>query len=160
MVSGRELSLGLHPLYIIESPNLQKTRAKNKLQRRAETATPDKIVAELTFGFWSSLFNGSFQSVLWKDLRLVFPRCPKRQRQRHAIASALNQIRNLRNRIFHHEPLFADHPANRVVDFLPWNRNLPAALRHLAASLRCDAIIDQITSPLKTSLDRRFLCKS
>jgi hypothetical protein len=87
------------------------TSAKNKLQRRAETATPDKIVAELAFGFWSSLFNGSFQSVLWKDLRLVFPRCPKRQRQRHAIASALNQIRNLRNRIFHHEPLLCLAPS-------------------------------------------------
>ncbi|MBC3864325.1 Abi family protein [Undibacterium jejuense] len=79
--------------------------AKAKLQRREETATTDKIVAELTFGFWSSLFNGSFQSVLWKDLRLVFPRCPKHQRQRHAISSALNQVRDLRNRVFHHEQL-------------------------------------------------------
>lgn len=79
--------------------------AKGKLQRRAEMATPDKIVAELPFGFWSSLFNGAFQTVLWKDLRLVFPRCPKSQRQRHTISSALNQIRDLRNRVFHHEQL-------------------------------------------------------
>ncbi|AVB17288.1 MULTISPECIES: Abi family protein [Pseudomonas syringae group] len=79
--------------------------AKNKLQRRSETATTDKIVAELAFGFWSSLFNGSFQTVLWKDLRLVFPRCPKHQRKRQTISSALNLIRNLRNRVFHHEQL-------------------------------------------------------
>jgi hypothetical protein len=79
--------------------------AKSKLQRRAETATPDKIVAELAFGFWSSLFNGAFQTVLWKELRLVFPRCPKAQRQRHTISSALNQLRDLRNRVFHHEQL-------------------------------------------------------
>ncbi|KQQ87280.1 Abi family protein [Massilia sp. Leaf139] len=79
--------------------------AKNKLQRRAETATPDKVVAELAFGFWSSLFNGIFQTVLWKDLRLVFPRCPKAERQRHTISSALNQICDLRNRVFHHEQL-------------------------------------------------------
>lgn len=79
--------------------------AKGKLQRRAEVATPDKIVAELAFGFWSSLFNGSFQLMLWKDLRLVFSRCPKAQRQRHTISSALNQLRDLRNRVFHHEPL-------------------------------------------------------
>ncbi|RMV20532.1 hypothetical protein ALP16_200019 [Pseudomonas savastanoi] len=50
-----------------------------------------------------SLFNGSFQTVLWKDLRLVFPRCPKHQRKRQTISSALNLIRNLRNRVFHHE---------------------------------------------------------
>jgi hypothetical protein len=51
--------------------------AKAKLLRRAEAVTPDKIIAELAFGFWSSLFNVQFQPILWKDLRLVFPRCPK-----------------------------------------------------------------------------------
>jgi hypothetical protein len=34
-----------------------------------------------------------FQSILWKELRLVFPRCPKPQRQRQTVSSALNQIR-------------------------------------------------------------------
>lgn len=63
------------------------------------------MLAELTFGFWTSLFNVQFQAVLWKDLRLVFARCPKPQRQRHNISAALNRIRDLRNRIFHHEPL-------------------------------------------------------
>ncbi|CUI06465.1 hypothetical protein LXA47_29600 [Massilia sp. P8910] len=84
--------------------------AKGRLQRRAEIATPDKIVAELAFGFWSSLFNGAFTAVLWKDLRLVFPRCPRAQRKRQAISSALNQMRDLRNRIFHHEQLIWLHP--------------------------------------------------
>lgn len=76
-----------------------------KLSRRHEPQTPDKVIAELTFGFWSSLFNAQFQTILWKDLRLVFNRCPKELRQRHNISAALNQIRDLRNRIFHHEPL-------------------------------------------------------
>lgn len=84
--------------------------AKDKLNRRAEAVTPDKIIAELTFGFWSSLFNVRLQTVLWKDLRLVFPRCPKAQRQRHTISSALNQVRDLRNRIFHHEQLLWLNP--------------------------------------------------
>jgi hypothetical protein len=79
--------------------------AKAKLSRRAEASTPDKIIAELAFGFWSSLFNVHFQTILWKELRLVFPRCPKPQRQRHTISSALNQVRDLRNRVFHHEQL-------------------------------------------------------
>lgn len=85
--------------------------AKAKLLRRAEAVTPDKIIAELAFGFWSSLFNVQFQSILWKDLRLVFPRCPKPQRQRHTVSSALNQIRELRNRVFHHEQLLWLSPA-------------------------------------------------
>lgn len=85
--------------------------AKAKLGRRAEAATTDKIIAELALGFWSSLFNVHFQTVLWKDLRLIFPRCPKPQRQRHTISSALNQVRELRNRVFHHEQLLWLDPA-------------------------------------------------
>jgi hypothetical protein len=85
--------------------NQEVANAKAKLIRRHEPQTPDKVLAELTFGFWSSLFNTHFQTVLWKDLRLVFARCPKPQRQRHNISAALNQIRDLRNRVFHHEPL-------------------------------------------------------
>jgi len=85
--------------------------AANKLRRRMEAVTPDKIIAELTFGFWSSLFNVQFQDILWKELRLVFPRCPKSQRQRHTVSSALNQIRDLRNRVFHHEQLLWISPA-------------------------------------------------
>lgn len=83
----------------------QVAEANSKLARRHEPQHPDKIVAELTFGFWSSLFNSQFQPVLWKNLRLVFAHCPKSQRQRHTISAALNQIRDLRNRVFHHEPL-------------------------------------------------------
>ena len=85
--------------------NKQVIGAKEKLRRHKEPQTVDKILAELTFGFWSSLFNAQFQDVLWKDLRLVFTRCPKPERQRRHISSALNQIRDLRNRVFHHEPL-------------------------------------------------------
>ena len=79
--------------------------AKVKLIRRHGAQTPYKVLAELTFGFWSSLFNASLQSILWRDLRLVFARCPKPQRKRHTVSAALNQIRDLRNRVFHHEPL-------------------------------------------------------
>lgn len=79
--------------------------AKGKLQRRTEAATPDKIIAELTFGFWTSLFNAQLQTHLWKDLRLAFPRCPKTLRKRHTISAALSQIREFRNRVFHFEQL-------------------------------------------------------
>ncbi|UJL39250.1 hypothetical protein [Pantoea agglomerans] len=91
--------------------NREIANALAKLRRRHEPQTADKVIAELTFGFWSSLFNSQFQEVLWKDLRLVFARCPKPLRQRHNISAALNQIRDLRNRVFHHEPLLWLQPA-------------------------------------------------
>lgn len=109
------------------------SNAKAALQHRSEPLTVDKVIAELTFGFWSSLFNAQFQHLLWKELRLVFPRCPKIQRQRRTISSALNQIRYLRNRVFHHEPVLWLTPALPILhakgleligwldpDLLPW----------------------------------------
>lgn len=80
-------------------------KCKEKLDKRKEKNTSDKVIAELTFGFWVLLFNNEFQKDLWKDLRLVFPHCPKQQRKRHTVSQALNQLRILRNRVFHHEPV-------------------------------------------------------
>lgn len=79
--------------------------AKNKLKVRRERVTFDKILAELTFGFWCALFNARHQDTLWKDLRLAFPSCPRDLRRRKTISRALNEVRALRNRVFHHEPL-------------------------------------------------------
>jgi len=79
--------------------------AKSKLKGRRERVIPDKVLAELTFGFWCTLFNASFQGELWKELRLAFPACPREERRRRTICGALNQVRGLRNRVFHHEPL-------------------------------------------------------
>jgi len=96
-----------------------------KLHRRMEADIPDKLVAELTFGFWTSLFNVQFQEVLWKELRLVFPRCPKQQRKRHTVSASLNQIRHLRNRVFHHEQLLWLAPSlsdlhARAIEVIGW----------------------------------------
>lgn len=91
--------------------NTQVKSAKTALKKRNEKQTSDKVVAELTFGFWSSLFNAALQKELWKSLRLVFPKCPKEQRKRKEVARALNKVRNLRNRAFHHESLLWLNPS-------------------------------------------------
>lgn len=82
-------------------------QAKSELNRRREATSPDKIVCELTFGFWTSLFNSPLHRDIWGDgrLHLVFAHCPKDIRQRHTISAALNHIRFLRNRVFHYEPI-------------------------------------------------------
>lgn len=80
-------------------------KAHRKLEYREEQRTPDKVVAELTFGFWVTLFNAEFQTELWGALRRAFPHCPKPRRQRSTISSVVNKVRTLRNRAFHHEPV-------------------------------------------------------
>ncbi|MBC3363004.1 Abi family protein [Pseudomonas sp. SWRI154] len=79
--------------------------AKRELRKRKVTITPDNIVAELSFGFWTSLFNRATIHSLSKPLMRVFYSCPKGMRKPDNIRTRLNKGRDLRNRCFHHEPL-------------------------------------------------------
>ena len=99
----------------INDPNFKNqndklTKTTKRLESEKARCTPNKIVAELDFGFWVSFFNEKYQAVLWKPLRQIFTQCPKRQRQRHKISKRLNAVRKLRNRVFHHEPLLWLNP--------------------------------------------------
>jgi hypothetical protein len=74
--------------------------AKEKLQ---PAASPGKVIAELTFGFWPSTVTKRFHTKLWvPSLHKAFPhaRVPRK-----IIHLRLETIRHLRNRIAHHEPI-------------------------------------------------------
>jgi hypothetical protein len=79
--------------------------AKSNILSEKKEITPGRIISELSFGFWTSLFDVRFEMTLWKSLRLTFPNCPKQIRQRKTMSSKFNSIRKLRNRIFHHEAI-------------------------------------------------------
>jgi hypothetical protein len=79
--------------------------AKSNILSEKKEITPGRIISELSFGFWTSLFDVKFEMTLWKSLRLSFPNCPKQIRQRKTMSSKFNSIRKLRNRIFHHEAI-------------------------------------------------------
>lgn len=81
------------------------TEARNNVLREKKNVTSGRILSELAFGFWTSLFDSKFERDLWKNMRLAFPNCPKRLRQRKSMSSKFNGIRKLRNRIFHHEAI-------------------------------------------------------
>jgi hypothetical protein len=79
--------------------------ARTALQKRGVNPGPDEITAELSFGFWTSLFNRRAFPDVSKPLMKVFFYCPKNAKKAHVIRSRLNNARDLRNRCFHHEPL-------------------------------------------------------
>ena len=81
------------------------SQANKQIAGRKEYPSPSKMIAELTLGFWVSLFNVEYERILWKDLRRVFPNMPKKERQRKKVAPPINRFRSFRNRIFHHEPI-------------------------------------------------------
>jgi len=109
-------------------------QAENHITNRGEHVEPDKIIAELTFGFWVTMLNSEYELVLWKHLRLAFPYMPKQKRQRKNVSAPCNALRKLRNRVFHHEPICWDiHYVtllhDTLVEVLGYiNRDLPAWL--------------------------------
>ncbi len=83
--------------------------AKNKIIQRKESVTNDKIIAELSFGFWTSLFRKSYSNLFRiKDIKQVFPNLPTKNKiiiNRNILDKRLNHIRKFRNRIFHYEKI-------------------------------------------------------
>ncbi len=83
------------------------------------------MVAELTFGFWITLLDRRYERVLWpRLLRSAFPHMPAAIRQRQTLSKRFDDIRKLRNRVFHHEPilnrpnLIQEHAA--IIDAIGW----------------------------------------
>jgi len=111
--------------------NKEITQAQQQITKRREFVTPSKVIAELTFGFWTRLFNSEFELILWKDLRRAFPFMPKIIRQRKFISAPLNNFRGFRNRIFHNEPICwklskLAEIHNEMVTVLGWiNKDIP-----------------------------------
>jgi hypothetical protein len=82
--------------------------AKSKISLSKKEFTIDKLVSELTLGFWTALFNKKYAKDFWKPLMYAFPMITKEQKHRNTIAFKLNNIRKFRNRIFHFEPICID----------------------------------------------------
>lgn len=99
--------------------------APQRIRRNARLVTHDRVVAELSFGFWWSLLESRYNRSLWQPaLQFAFEGEVRRQR----LHDELNHLRLLRNRIAHHEPLF-----HRMLED-DWRRLLDVSQR-IATSL-------------------------
>jgi len=101
------------------------SQARTNILSEKKEITPGRIISELSFGFWTSLFDVKFEMTLWKNLRLAFPNCPKNIRKRKTMSSKFNGIRKLRNRIFHHEAISWDIRAletyeKEIIEGIEW----------------------------------------
>lgn len=77
--------------------------------KRKGKPTTGKVIPELAFVFWEKMFTGRFDGQIWnKHLSDVMPHLNSAwntQAARGKVNKDLNQIRALRNRIAHHEPI-------------------------------------------------------
>lgn len=92
-------------------PNSGRYNSKQDLfNARNNQRTIGKVIPELKFVFWQKMFTGRFDQRLWHNhLDQVLPNLDvtlvlgsKRQK----VFTELEQVRKLRNRIAHHEPIF------------------------------------------------------
>lgn len=83
---------------------------------RRKKASTGKVIPELKFVFWQKMFTGRFDGAIWNShLRTVLPYANPAlnvQDLRKLIHDDLEQLRLLRNRIAHHEPIFASNLVN------------------------------------------------
>jgi hypothetical protein len=92
---------------------------------RRTASTSGHVVAALSFGFWVGLFStggsADYETRLWRPtLRLAFPNYRGPRRPLH---QRLVNMRLLRNRIAHHEPIHYRHLAadyQRMLTILGW----------------------------------------
>ena len=89
------------------------SKVKKELDWNRGPQLPGRVVAELSLGFWVALFARRYESDLWRPtLHRCFTPTPARSK----LHRQLDELRRLRNRIAHHEPILhrslqADHGA-------------------------------------------------
>lgn len=115
------------------------TKAKDKIRKTARPLTSGRIVAELQFGFWTSMFEAHYEQrtrFLPGGIKTVFPHLPKSLHHRKNRKADLEKIRLLRNRVFHHERIvhWADLDAQHtlILQVIGW---ISPELRQMADAL-------------------------
>ncbi len=147
IVDETTLSFDRVPCWLDARPSLLADRerqavevAKRTIGIRRSPMTEGRLVSILGFGFWVSLCKRPYEQGrvggprLWPEpARKGFPHLPKAKRTRSHIYHALNLLRDLRNRVSHHEAVW-DRRLNRshedILETIGWiNRDLAATLR-------------------------------
>lgn len=116
----------------------QVDKAIKELKRKGMSVAPGKVVAELNFGFWTGFFNRAHErtGVAHTLIKPVFRFAPKYEREARNLDGRWTQIRELRNRVFHHEriihwtDLASQHTA--LVEAIGW---ISPELRELTEKL-------------------------
>ena len=112
----------------------QVAAARSNLASASKAATADRIVAELTMGFWVGLFGGYYE-LHWRSnpalLKAIFPSAPRYLRRRNAISALLQPLRALRNRVSHWERVA------HLPDLLRLKQDIGNVVRSLCPAASC-----------------------
>lgn len=95
----------------LPNPHHSYSMRRDLTSARRHKTTPGQVIPELKFAFWQNIFTSRFDGRLWTPhLASALPNSPAHisvSDRRLALYDNLEKIRRLRNRIAHHEPIFA-----------------------------------------------------
>jgi len=125
-----------------DRPNLLEDRqrkqveeAYQRLRLRHRPENAGRIVAELHFGFWSSLLNRPYEGSFWAPngyelLRRTFPDASRRLQKPTLFRSRVYEINTFRNRVFHYEPIW------KLADLARIHEQILEAIGWLSSAMR------------------------
>ena len=98
----------LHEGFRLTTLTEESLKALDKARDLAKSNDRGKVIAELTFGFWSNLFRVEYAEFWRTKANIAFPGLPRGE-GRHEIQLLVKEINQLRNRVAHHEPLLGEN---------------------------------------------------
>lgn len=96
----------------------EKTARKHKIP-----LSHDDYIAHLTFGFWTTLFSKTYENLWQVTLKDIARTTSGKGVRRQEISRLLDDIRNLRNRIAHYEPILhidLNQRYNNIITLIEW----------------------------------------
>ena len=103
--------------------------SEKTIRKKGGLVTAGKVVAEQSFGFWTSLFDPHHYRLIGGIVIHSFKNKPAGI-NRSAISQKLNRIREFRNRVYHNEPIcfngntidltYAENIKNEIYEMLNW----------------------------------------
>lgn len=107
-------------VFVVSLPDPTKGYNPREELLKARIGQPNagKVIPELKFIFWQRLFTRRFDDRIWRPhLRTIMPLldpAKKISELRALIYAELDELRKLRNRIAHHEPIFLRNLADDI----------------------------------------------
>nr|WP_015060899.1 hypothetical protein [Rahnella sp. WMR114]CAZ68154.1 hypothetical protein [Rahnella sp. WMR114] len=113
------------------------------INARRNQPTTGKVIPELKFVFWQKMLTSRFDNRLWNShILAAFPNAAAQgvsaAQLRQELYDDLEQIRRLRNRIAHHEPIIS---RNLLDDFTTIKRVISRRCRHSDAWMQSNQML-------------------
>lgn len=91
---------------------------------KGQAPTPGDVVAGATFSFWRGFFLPQFEEIWRAVMSDAFPNVPPAHAKCKTFNTRVDEVRVLRNSVFHHEPIFRRQDLTekhqRIHEMLGW----------------------------------------